>query len=205
MKKIITLLLLVLTTVSTSYSQPTMALEKGINEYPWAETGVYYKDLYNVLDPFVGTYTYTNPATNTSFKIILQKKTSSLFGSFYQDMLIGTYQYIENGVTKVDELNDLITNNYTDGRRHFINGYMLLVGNIMGCADCAANEIRVHGSIQDPVSGSVDDLIIRKIMVNGQEAISIFILHSINYRPEGSPPPIPISYPLSQDIVLLKD
>ncbi len=201
MKKILIILCLIYSI--SNYSQISIQLEKQINEYPWGELGVYYKDFNNVLEPFVGTYLYSNTATNSSFQIILQKKLHSDFGGFNQDMLIGAYKYIENGITKVDALND-ITINYPSNRSHVINGYMILTGTELGCYDCSEDEIRIHGMIKDPVSGSVDTLIIRKVIVSGQEALKIFILHSISYKPAGSAPAISISYPLSEEITLLK-
>lgn len=179
---------------------------KDINAFPWAEPGVYYKDLNNVLDPFVGTYLYNDPATNTSFKIILQKKQGSLFHSFYQDMLVGAYKFIKNGVVKVDTENDLL-NNYPDGRSSVINGYMILDGTERGCTDCLPNEKRILGSINDPNStGFVDDLFIRKITVNNQEAIKIYIHHTLEgTRLEGTISLIiPPGYPVFEEFVLLK-
>ena len=179
---------------------------KDINAFPWAEPGVYYKDLNNVLDPFVGTYLYNDTATNTSFKIILQKKLQSSLGYFYQDMLVGAYKYVKNGVVKVDAENDL-ANNYADGSNHVISGYMILDGTERGCTDCLPNEKRIYGSINDPNStGFVDDLFIRKITVNNQEAIKIYIHHALEgTRVEGMPTMIiPPGYPVFEEFILLK-
>ncbi|GEC78781.1 hypothetical protein [Flavobacterium aquatile] len=87
---------------------------------------------------------------------------------------------------------------------HKIYGRVVKTGNTYGWTDCAPNEKWIYGTIEDPVSGSVDRLFIFKRMINGQEAIKIFILHSIGYRPAGSPASSPISYPLSEEIILLK-
>lgn len=202
MKKTTNLLIVMLLLSVITQSQTI----KDINAFPWAEPGVYYKDLNDVLEPFVGTYLYNDLATNTSFKIILQKKEGSLFHSFQQDMLIGAYKFIKNGVVKVDTENDLL-NNYPDGRSSVINGYMILDGTERGCTDCLPNEKRIYGSIRDPnSSGFVDKLFIRKITVNNQEAIKIYIHHSIEgTRVVGMPTMIiPPGYPAFEEFVLLK-
>ena len=47
------------------------------NEY--AQAGVYYRDLNHILDPFVGTFIYSNGTT--TFEIVLQKKLHSSNGN----------------------------------------------------------------------------------------------------------------------------
>ena len=164
------------------------------------EFGVYYKDLNNFLNTFEGMYRYTNGAT--SFEIILQKKIlSSANAYYYDDMLIGGYRYVENGVEKVNVLNDL-NNNYPNGSQYKIYGNGIRTGKRL-CPECEPNEKWLYGTIVDPVSHSVDNLYIRKTVVNGEPAIKIFILHEL-YARSSDAPPIPISYPLSQEIILIK-
>jgi hypothetical protein len=198
--KIKTIIALILFSIN-GMAQVTLQPERDIDDPNQRVSGYYYTDMYNVLDPFVGTYLYTNG--NTSFKIILQKKQHSSVGIYFEDMLIGGYRYVENGVVKVDVLNDL-ANNFARGTSHKISGRVIMTGNKYGWTDCAPNEKWIYGSIEDPVSGSVDTLFIFKRIVGGQEALKIFILHSIGFKPEGSPTPIPISYPISQEIILIK-
>lgn len=164
------------------------------------ENGIYYKDLNNLLNTFEGTYLYTNGTT--SFEIILQKKSlSNVNNVYYEDILIGAYKYVENGITKVDVLND-INNTYFNGTYYKIYGNWIRTGQRY-CPQCEPNEKWLYGTIVDPVSHSVDNLIIRKTIVNGEPAIKIFILHEL-YARNSDAPPIPISYPLSQEIILIK-
>lgn len=164
------------------------------------ENGIYYKDLNNLLNTFEGTYLYTNGAT--SFEIILQKKSlSNVNNVYYEDILIGAYKYIENGITKVDVLND-IYNTHPNGVQYKIYGNWIRTGQRY-CPQCEPNEKWLRGRIVDPVSHSVDILHIRKTVVNGEPAIKIFILHEL-YARSSDTPPIPISYPLSQEIILIK-
>jgi len=70
--------------------------------------GAYYKDLNNQLDPFVGTWKYTNG--NTSLTITLQKKLIQEFQDggyhFFHDILAGEYKYIENNIEKINTLSE---------------------------------------------------------------------------------------------------
>jgi hypothetical protein len=192
-------LFLLLVLPSKNFSQQILSAIGDLN-YP--QNNVYYADLNNVLDPFVGTYLYTNGST--SFKIVLQKKThSSVNNIYYEDMLIGAYRYVKNGVETVNTLNDL-TSVYADGTYYPISGRILMTGQILGCDDCSPNEKWIYGSIEDPNSGSVDNLFIMKRVINGQEALKITIHHEMTSQPESSPAPLPISYPLGQEFILVK-
>ncbi|WP_298423734.1 DUF6705 family protein [uncultured Kordia sp.] len=66
------------------------------------KTNYYRKDLNNVLDKYVGTWTYTNG--NTSFTIVLIKRLKVKITDYYTDEITGWYKYVENGVVKVNTL-----------------------------------------------------------------------------------------------------
>lgn len=66
----------------------------------------YIKDTEGVLNPFVGTWEWTN-GSNTTFRVVLTKKehwNASGFNKFYSDEILGGYRYIENGTLIVDRL-----------------------------------------------------------------------------------------------------
>ena len=169
------------------------------------ETGFYYKDIDNILNPFTGHYKYINGST--SFEIVLQKmEMSTIFNNRYcEDMLIGAYKYIKNGNVVIDELNNL-NNNYINGHEYIIDGNRILTGQYLGCDDCAANEKRVVLSIMEPDTKQFYDLFIRKITHNGQEAIKIFLyLDSMTRITKvGDPPLPPVQLPVSQELILIK-
>ncbi|MFN7013808.1 MAG: DUF6705 family protein [Bacteroidia bacterium] len=180
----------------------TVGLEDSSVEY--ALTGKYYKDLNNTLNNFTGTYLYTNGAT--SFKIILQKKIESSINDRYkEDILIGSYQYVENGVEKINVLND-INNNYPNGWKYNIHGNDILVGPMLGCTDCGVNEKWISGTIIDrlPNGGGPATLFIRKVMVGGQEAIKIWIYMEMYAVAPGTPPINSIAYPIGEEFILIK-
>lgn len=134
---------------------------------------IYYKDIDNDLDPYIGTWKYTTG--NTVFTIVLQKKTMvpKTLGqnSFYMDNIVGEYKYEVNGSTIVNTLPSL-SNNYTN-----MYDYNLSLAGIVGntnhpqCASCQPNERRVAMNFNEPsrelVSGLSAGLILRRITENG--------------------------------------
>ena len=105
------------------------------------ETDTYYKDIDNNLDVFVGTWVYTNG--NTSLKIVLKKEIKYYEGRYYEDLLIGEYQYIENGVEKINTISQLNTI-LPDQLGHTICGNAILKNhNIPKCDDCLPDEKRI--------------------------------------------------------------
>ncbi len=154
-------------------------------------TGVYYKDTHNLLDPFVGTYLYTNG--NTSLKIVLQKK-KSFNTRYYKDMLIGEYQYIENGVEKINTLNELNID-YINKSNHSINGGIIITQGDPGCNDCLPNEKALYGGLIESSTHNTANLIIRRTTENGIRAIKIFVMWNMRYKKDTDPMPPRASFP----------
>lgn len=152
MRKIILCTLLLIGLILSTSAQQIEPLYRKITSQ---EPNTYYKDLYNDLDPFVGTWMYTDG--NTSLTITLQKKTRASLNTvrnrlnytYYEDMLVGGYKYTVNGSTLVNTL-PLLDNNYTDP-----TGYTLYGSGIMGpysvaCVDCGPNTRRVTLNFYEP-------------------------------------------------------
>ena len=135
--------------------------------------GTYYKDFNNLLNPFEGTWLYTNGTTSLLIKLRKIIKNNNTL--MYQDLLVGEYQYIENGVEKINTLNSF-NENYVEQQNHSISGNFIKTKyEIPPCNDCSINEKRVLLMIGDPVLDVAADMVIRKIVVNGQEALSIYM------------------------------
>ena len=149
-------------------------------------TGAYYKDTQNLLNPFVGTFVHTNGTT--SFKIELKKKEmSSVNGRYYEDLIIGAYKYVENGVQKVNTLGSLMLN-LENGWNYPINGSLILDGKELGCDECADTEKRLRVSISDDQVSRIGNLDIRRIIHNGQQAIEVKLWWDFDWRRrEGDP------------------
>lgn len=136
-------------------------------------TGYYQQDLNNLLDPFQGTYIFSNG--NTSFKIILKKMIKQHFASHYEDMIIGEYQYIENGVEKANTLSNLNIVYPNQFLKHNIAGKRILWtdSNLWKCPQCNPNEKRLALRLNDNISGRRADFLMRRTVVNGQEVLQV--------------------------------
>lgn len=165
--------------------------------------GYYMKDIYNLLNPFEGVYQYTNG--NTLLKIVLVKKIQQYNGKYYEDLIIGEYQYIENGIEKINTLNQINTV-YSNQIIHKIDGNLLINNNarISPCTDCLPNEKRLLASIMDPISKKYADLIMRRTSENNQEIMKIVITYpSAGPYIESEGPGLAFSLPLGQ-LTLIK-
>jgi hypothetical protein len=135
--------------------------------------GTYYKDTKKVLDGYDGTYVYANGST--SFKIKLQKNVmTSRNGQFYEDLVVGEYQLIENGIEKVNTLNQLTSSSNLNN----IRGSRVLTGNVYGCKDCSPTEKRLRLGFIEATSPHVGEIDIRKTTVNGKDAIMVKIWYT---------------------------
>jgi hypothetical protein len=136
------------------------------------QEGAYYKDVHNSLDPFVGTWIYQNGST--SLTIVLEKRTLSLYGNYYyEDLIIGEYQYIENGEVKINTLNNLVQGVSLD-RNHTIAGNFVVTDpSYWNCSDCTLGERRLRVGFEDPIIDIGGSMLIKKTTVGGQEAIRI--------------------------------
>ncbi|WP_298423731.1 DUF6705 family protein [uncultured Kordia sp.] len=99
MKNIFYSIVIVICTFSCT-AQTVVPLSIPSSDIP--ETNYYRKDLNNVLDKYVGTWTYTNG--NTSFTVVLIKRLKVKITDYYTDQITGWYKYVENGVIKVNTL-----------------------------------------------------------------------------------------------------
>ena len=144
--------------------------------------GAYYKDINNYLDPFVGTWIHTDG--NTSLKIIITKHEMGDAGIIYEDYLKGEYQYIENGTELVNTLAN--TEVITSG----IGGSLIIKNNKKpNCDDCMPNERRVSFTISDNERELAGSLTLKKITVNGQEALRGYIMGGGPYVYHEDDPP----------------
>ena len=183
MKYIIKILLFSICTFSCSAQTHTL----DISDQGWKlEDGAYYKDQNNLLDPFVGTYLYTNG--NTSLKIVLQKKTMSTPANnrYYEDLIIGEYQYIKNGVQLANTLGRLNVNK-TNGWKYSINGNSIMT-NASLCRDCGPNEKALKLSFVDDITDNYALIfLIRRVVENGKPAIKINLRWGSRTHIKGTP------------------
>ncbi|WP_310556603.1 DUF6705 family protein [Flavobacterium sp.] len=138
--------------------------------------GAYYKDVDNLLSPFQGEYVFSNGGTY--LKIVLQKKVLADNGNYYEDLMIGEYEYKENNITKANTLSKL-NGNLPYKLMHIIHGNSILKkSNKPPCPDCGVDEKRLSlGILEGSAYGTIA---IRKIIHNGQEAIKMHIRQTSN-------------------------
>jgi len=165
--------------------------------------GAYYKDINNYFNAFTGTWIYTNE--NTSLKIVLNKKTVRYTGKFYTDYVVGEYQYIENGVEKINTLHNL-GQRYNKG----LAGEGLLgVEDKPYCDECDGideeDEKRLLLSFSDHERNITGSIIFRKTVVNGQPALEAYLFdNGIGYYNEANPPQYLVTTVPSGKYILIK-
>jgi len=201
MKKIIFTITLGLIFFNCKAQSPILNMEDTNVTKSKAPDNSYYKDVNNVLNNYEGTWLYTDG--NTSLKIILVKSTLYFNGKFYEDLLIGGYQYIENGIEKINTLSD--ANDPSIGRGASIKGNNIYNDcEYLPVDDCIENEKNLHISIKDVTSsGHFGALRIFKRNINGQEALKINIIMNY-YGDETSDTPEPTLPWSLKNIILLK-
>lgn len=136
--------------------------------------GAYYKDVNNLLNPFEGTYVYTSGST--TLKIVLVKKVLQYNSQYYEDLIIGEYQYIKDGVQIANTLSE-ITTTYLNQRNHKIEGNLIVDKNyrVWKCTSCSLTENRLSTQIEDVVSERFAELVLRRTTEGGQEVMKIKI------------------------------
>lgn len=198
--------IIILTTIFTLYNcgaqSPVLNME--IDTKYDAPNNSYYKDVNNVLNDFEGTWLYTNG--NTSLKIILAKGTQIFNGKYYEDLLVGGYQYIENGIEKINTLSD--ANDPSIGRNASIKGNNIYNNcKYLPVDDCTEGEKNLDLSLNDVTSdGHFAGLRLFKRTINGQEALKANItmnFYKLDYSPDGEVPDPTLPWQM-EDIILLK-
>ncbi|WP_100075836.1 DUF6705 family protein [Chryseobacterium camelliae] len=161
----------------------------------------YKKDMHNLLDIFQGTYIYTNG--NTSFKIILKKMIKQPEGLHYEDMIIGEYQYVENGTEKINTLSNLDISYSNQFLKHGIagNGIIANIYNrLWKCPQCNPNEKRLILRIRDKSTDRYANMILRRTTIDNKEVLQVKInnINGVTYDVEHESPPANFSLPIGE-------
>lgn len=184
MKK--TLFILVLLFTFLSCKAQIAPLYKADPDLP---EGTYYKDLNNDLDKFEGTWLWQDGNTFLTFVIEKKEQVQSPSRNEFNDMLIGEYKYVENGVEIVDFL-DRLDDPTIIGFSHYLSGVRIMHKNHppLRCEDCTNDERRVKLFFHDPQTPRIpNQVILRHIIVDGQEQLQAKIMgNGPTVFPEGS-------------------
>ncbi len=184
MKKIVLISIFVGSLSMYSQNPPIVPIEEWDGR---GVSGTYYKDTNNVYNQFEGEWLWQSG--NNSLRIILQKKEQvyhQVKEWYYEDMLVGEYQYIENGVEKINTLA-----NINSQHNNISNSDILTTPFFMGCDDCLPNERRVYVSFSDPLADLSGFIVFKKMVVNGQQALRMTFRYRGKLIQEGQMPPPP--------------
>jgi|694.fasta_scaffold93683_3 hypothetical protein len=162
--------------------------------------GAYYKDIDSLLNPFVGRYVFDNGQKRLKF--VLQKMIhSSMSGVYFEDLIVGEFEYSENGVLITSTLNNF-NYGWINGAKHNISGNLIVDKPSGLCDDCLPGEKALHVGYVDPYAHAIGSFTIRRMVMNGQDAIHIDIGYEVGTRQAGEPV-VPLSI-RGREFVLIK-
>lgn len=156
-------------------------------------TGGYLKDTFNDFDNFTGTWQYNSGGTTLT--ITLKKKINFYNASdnFHEDIVYGEYQYVENGVEKINTLSALVSP-FPDPYSHNIEGNIINTSTAFPiCTTCPPDQKRLHLSFSDPtranINGLTGEIILRRVDSGGQQKLELWLRSAghITYN-EANPP-----------------
>jgi hypothetical protein len=153
--------------------------------------GAYYKDIDNFLNNFEGTWVWQDG--NSSLTFVIEKiefyHNTPLNANFYEDLLVGEYKYIENGVVLADYLAQMNSGNLS--RERNISGNSIIhKGRFPKCNNCPNDELRIRLHFTDPDRPFRATLVLRHGIQwwNQQEFIEAHLFISGTYTvSEGDP------------------
>jgi len=148
------------------------------NSYPINEPNTYYKDIGNKLNLYEGTWVYDN---GTSYiKIILQKKIKFPVLQYFEDTLIGGFQYKKNGVEIINTLN-LINSNFNDPIKYPISGNRFGDTSLPSIFEgYTSDNTRLSLTVRE--NNCFSDMDVRILLLNGQPEIQIKKRNRLNLR-----------------------
>jgi len=116
----------------------------------------YYTDTNNEMDFFVGTWTYAEGST--TLKIKFKKELRVDWNGHFTDLLVGEYQYIDNGVEKINTLNLINSRNDVD---HCIYGRLRITKcSWLPTSECQDGQIKFNLQLLDPNNDQVSATLI---------------------------------------------
>lgn len=136
----------------------------------------YYKDLDNELNKYADTWIYKNEETLLTLTFL--KKEKVFMGSWYEDILIGEYKYIEDGMEILNYLPRLTDSNINDAQ-HYINfSWFIKKLEHPSCYECPVSERRLLMSFTDPALDRKKlktSMVLRHITDNGVEKLQMHL------------------------------
>ena len=136
----------------------------------------YLKDVNNEFDKFIGEWKYQNEETEITFKLKKEEHYQASSDYNYVDLIVGEYQYIENGVEKINTLSDFVNANIK-GYDHNISGGVFTHISPSYCIINSDNqEIKIWLMIANPYNDDIEgEVILRYVNDNGIEKLQACI------------------------------
>ncbi len=167
-----------------------------------SNSGHYYKDVDNDFDKFVGTWKWID--NSNSWTVVLKKILQIDDGDGYTyDALYGEYQYIENGIEKVNTLANINDSNIHPLSHKISNPLIIANHHLPQCLDCEVNERRISITIEHPnFSQITGELIMRYRNEGGVEKIYLNILDGQGKFTLNEGDPTNIDIPLGEYVLI---
>lgn len=187
MKNIIFIITIALISLSCKAQIYSLQSYEDATNWP-LPNGAYAKDIYNDFNIYEGIWKFED--TNNTLIIEFKKRTMfyDVNNSIYLDLLIGEYKFIENGVEKVNTLNNI--NNNSSVNSNSLRGNLFnSPANFPICNDCLPNERRVELTFSDPDRPWVKAyIVLRHKVISGVEYIDAIIYYTQTVVPDDGTP-----------------
>lgn len=167
MKNILIIVLLIVTITSCKAQTPIIDIEKKHLAWknPESYINAYFKDINSFYDGFEGTWIGTRG--NKTLKIVLWKEEKIPNGiPYYADYVFGEYLYSENGVEKINTLNNTVRSDIS-----ISDSSLLKSSHKPPCNDCDPNKRRLEVLFYDNVHKVSATLTLQHTTVNGKPAL----------------------------------
>ncbi|WP_460220646.1 DUF6705 family protein [Psychroserpens sp. MEBiC05023] len=183
MKKFI-ILLLAISSILSCKAQTLIKSLDGDGSCPPYDTNCYEKDINNEFNKFEGTWLYQNGTTEITFKLKKEAHYQLSNESNYQDLLVGEYKYIENGVEKVNTLSDFDSAQLS-GYDHKISGGIFIHRLPNHCTDNSnVTETKIELFIIHPTEEDTEGIVIlRHVNDNGTQKLQACIYDDTTMGP----------------------
>lgn len=148
----------------------------GDGSCPPYDSDCYEKDVNNEYEKFVGEWKYQNGNTSLTFKLKKELHYQTSNNANYEDLLVGEYQYIENGIEKANTLMDF-DNVAISGYEHKISGGIFIRHLPTYCTiDSTPQEIKIELFIEDPSDSYIEgSIFLHYVNDNGTEKLEVCI------------------------------
>lgn len=136
----------------------------------------YVKDINNEFGKFEGEWKYQEGNTSITFKLKKEEHCQASSDYNYEDLLVGEYQYIENGTEVVNTLSDF-DDPTVSGYDHTISGGVFVHFLPHYCIDNSqSQEIKIELFIAQPDDFDIEGrIILRYVNNNGTEKLEVCI------------------------------